>query len=159
MNELFSAATSELVRWLGEKLPTLGANWWTDNVVSRLTFQQQRLVEERRITSLADLDLAAALRVLDQNWRELSDMTEPLPRDARNWIKELQGARNRWAHAPSAPQRRRQLPRCGHLGPVAGVDGVKAHRLVALQATKTKADHLAMAEMAPRLVAGGKCRA
>ena len=101
MNELFSAATSELVRWLGEKLPTLGVNWWTDNVVNRLTFQQQRLVEERRMNSLSELDLAAALRVLDQNWRELSDMA-PLPRDARNWVKELQGARNRWAHAPSA---------------------------------------------------------
>ncbi len=101
MNELFVVATGELIKWLGEKLPTLGPQWWKDNVFNRLTFQQQRLLEERRITSLSELDLAAALRVLDQNWRELSDMAAPLPRDARNWVKELQSARNRWAHAPS----------------------------------------------------------
>jgi ATP-dependent helicase HepA len=43
--------------------------------------------------------LAALLRVLDQNWSELAGV-EPLPREARNWIKELQGVRNRWAHSP-----------------------------------------------------------
>ena len=99
MNELLYISAGAISEWLGVKLPLLGASWWIDNVVNRLTFQQQRLVEEKRIQSLAGLDLAAVLRVLDQNWNELAGV-EPLPRDARNWVKELQGVRNRWAHAP-----------------------------------------------------------
>lgn len=101
MNELLSEAATELCRWLEGALPNLGPSWWSENVVNRLTFQQQRLVEEKRIHSLTALDLAATLRVLDQNWHELAAVV-PLPRDARNWVKELQGVRNRWAHAPSS---------------------------------------------------------
>lgn len=100
MNELLQASGGVIARWLEAKLPALGPKWWVDNVVNRLTFQQQRLVEEKRIQSLTGLDLAAVLRVLDQNWSELAG-AEPLPREARNWIKELQSVRNRWAHAPA----------------------------------------------------------
>lgn len=100
MNELLQASGSEIAHWLEVKLPALGAKWWIDNVVNRLTFQQQRLVDEKQIKSLYGLDLAAVLRVLDQNWSELAGV-EPLPREARNWIKELQSVRNRWAHAPA----------------------------------------------------------
>lgn len=100
MNELLHASGGVISRWLEAKLPALGSKWWDDNVVNRLTFQQQRLVDEKRIQSLAGLDLAAVLRILDQNWSELAG-AEPLPRDARNWVKELQSVRNRWAHAPA----------------------------------------------------------
>ena len=44
--------------------------------------------------------VSRALRVLDQNWFELSSRYA-LPREARNWIKELQTVRNKWAHLPS----------------------------------------------------------
>jgi len=81
-------------------LPRLGDKWWNDCVLQRLTFQQQRSVEERRIASLASLDLAALLRVLDQNFHEIAAVHR-LPRETRNWVKELQGVRNRWAHAPA----------------------------------------------------------
>ena len=101
MNELLSDVGRFFYKWLEQKLAALGPHWWRDNVVNRLTFQQQRLVQEKRIDRLGGLDLAAVLRVLDQNWHELAAL-EPLPREARNWVKELQGARNRWAHAPSA---------------------------------------------------------
>lgn len=100
MNELLHASGGAIARWLEAKLPALGSTWWVHNVVNRLTFQQQRLVEEKRIQSLSGLDLSAVLRVLDQNWSELAGI-EPLPREARNWIKELQSVRNRWAHAPA----------------------------------------------------------
>ncbi|WP_119157856.1 DEAD/DEAH box helicase [Caldimonas tepidiphila] len=100
MNELLHKSGGAIARWLEEKLPNLGPNWWQDQVVNRLTFQQQRLVEERRIQSLVGLDLAAVLRIMDQNWSELAG-AEPLPREARNWVKELQSVRNRWAHAPA----------------------------------------------------------
>ena len=101
MNELLNLFAGLLCSWLEARLPSLGATWWTDNVVNRLTFQQQRSVQERRIERMSGLDLAALLRVLDQNWHELAAV-EPLPREARNWIKELQSVRNRLAHAPSA---------------------------------------------------------
>lgn len=100
MNELLHLSAGAIAKWLEARLTGLAANWWQEQVVNRLTFQQQRLVEERRIQSLAGLDLAAVLRVLDQNWSELAG-AEPLPRDARNWVKELQSVRNRWAHAPA----------------------------------------------------------
>jgi ATP-dependent helicase HepA len=99
MNELLQASASAVCQWLEVKLPGLGVNWWRENVVNRLTFQQQRLVEDKGIRTLLDLDFAAVLRVLDQNWSELAGM-QSLPREARNWIKELQSVRNRWAHAP-----------------------------------------------------------
>ncbi|MFZ1622452.1 SNF2-related protein, partial [Dokdonella sp.] len=100
MNELLFTAAGVIAKWLETKLPELSGNWWTEHVVNRLTFQQQRLVEERHIGTLQKLDLAAVLRVLDQNWNELAAM-ESLPREARNWVKELQSVRNRWAHAPA----------------------------------------------------------
>ena len=100
MNELLHKSGAVIAHWLESKLPVLSSNWWTEQVVNRLTFQQQRLVEEKRIQNLTGLDLAAVLRVLDQNWNELAG-AEPLPRDARNWVKELQSVRNRWAHAPA----------------------------------------------------------
>ncbi|MPS82139.1 MAG: hypothetical protein E2591_29140 [Achromobacter sp.] len=101
MNELLHDSASVIGQWLKTKLPILGADWWVGNVVNRLTFQQQRLVEEKGIQSLDGLDLAAVLRVLDQNWSELAGAMS-LPREARNWVKELQSVRNRWAHAPAA---------------------------------------------------------
>lgn len=100
MNKLLQASSIIIATWLEERLPSLGADWWQENVVNRLTFQQQRLVEERCIRRLTGLDLAAILRVLDQNWNQLADV-KPLPREARNWVKELQSTRNRWAHAPA----------------------------------------------------------
>jgi ATP-dependent helicase HepA len=100
LNDLLLASAKAFCAWLELNLPKLGSAWWSENVVERLTFQQQRLVQERRILTLAGLDLAALLRVLDQNWHEIAAI-QPLPKEARTWVKELQGVRNRWAHAPS----------------------------------------------------------
>lgn len=100
MNELLKAATAELERFLSASLPKLSNDWWTKHVIDRLSFQQQRLAQERHFTALRDLDFAALLRVLDQNWFELSD-SRSLPREGRNWVKELQTVRNKWAHLSS----------------------------------------------------------
>jgi ERCC4-related helicase len=100
VNELLLVSAKTFCAWLETKLPALCSTWWADNVIQRLTFQQQRSAQERRFDSLGQLDLAALLRVLDQNWHELAAV-EPLPKEARNWVKELQAVRNRWAHAPS----------------------------------------------------------
>ena len=97
MNDLIHIAAMELVRFLSDKLPELSPDWWQKHVVDRLSFQQNRMVMERNHTKLQQLDFAALLRVLDQNWYELSN-TLRLPREGRNWVKELQSVRNRWAH-------------------------------------------------------------
>ncbi len=97
MNELLSIATAELARYLSLTLPELSPIWWQKHVVERLSFQQQRTVQERRQNTLQQLDLAALLRVMDQNWYELSNRLR-LPREGRNWVKELQTVRNKWAH-------------------------------------------------------------
>jgi ATP-dependent helicase HepA len=100
MDELLRLATIELVRFLGTHLPSSGDEWWEECVVNRLSFQQQRAVEERDVLALDGLDLAALLRVLDQNWYELSQSLR-LPREGRTWVKELQTVRNKWAHLSS----------------------------------------------------------
>lgn len=97
MNGLIRIAAVELVRFLSAKLPDLSPDWWQKHVVDCLSFQQQRIVVERKHEKLQQLDFAALLRVLDQNWYELSNILR-LPREGRNWVKELQTVRNRWAH-------------------------------------------------------------
>jgi ERCC4-related helicase len=132
MNEILISTGAMIAHWLEARLPCLSKNWWTDQVVRRLTFQQQRLVEEKQIGSLAELDFAAVLRVLDQNWSELAAV-ESLPREARNWVKELQSIRNRWAHAPlaglSATDTFRDADTLERLMKVMNVDAALAERI------------------------------
>jgi superfamily II DNA or RNA helicase len=97
MNELIRAATLELAKFLNAKLPELSTDWWQKHVVGRLSFQQQRMVQERGYNSLQQLDFAALLRVLDQSWHELANALS-LPREGRTWVKEMQTVRNKWAH-------------------------------------------------------------
>jgi hypothetical protein len=96
MNELLRKSGGVIAHWLEAKLPALSTNWWMEQVMNRLTFQQQRLVEEKRIQSLAGLDLAAVLRVLDQNWSELAG-AEPLPRGAPKRTKQVGTCTGRWS--------------------------------------------------------------
>lgn len=70
-------------------------------MVDRLTFQQQGVVQTQRIDSLEQLDTAALLRVLDQNWRDVAALRN-FQSIVRTWLKEAQGIRNRWAHAPAS---------------------------------------------------------
>jgi len=100
MNNLLQIFTSELRNLLNEWLPQLSFDWWKRYVLDVLTCQQQERVKQSHIVELSGLDLAALLRVLDQNWYELSSQHN-WPKEARNWLKEAQTIRNRWAHAPS----------------------------------------------------------
>lgn len=97
MNDVLRLATVDLANFLSAKLPSLSTDWWQKHVLGRLSFQQQRAAEERGYGALIQLDFAALLRVLDQNWYELSNAMS-LPREGRTWVKELQAVRNKWAH-------------------------------------------------------------
>ncbi len=97
MNDLIHIATAWIARLLSAKLPELSLDWWQKRVLDRLSFHQQRTARERGFKTLQQLDFAALLRILDQNWYDLSDSLR-LPREARSWVKELQTVRNKWAH-------------------------------------------------------------
>lgn len=87
-----------LALFLEKELPALFEDWWKQAVLDNLSFQQRRRLEQRGIGSLGALDLAALLRVLDQNWYQISNKLG-LTSEARHFVKEMQTIRNRWAHA------------------------------------------------------------
>ncbi len=90
-------AAKSLANYLNQLLPSLSSNWWKDMVLDKLSLQQKRRVKQKGINSLSSLDLAALLRVLDQNWYQIS-MNMNLTPEARHFVKEMQTVRNKWAH-------------------------------------------------------------
>jgi ATP-dependent helicase HepA len=108
--EIVRIATTELARFLGAKFPDLSTDWWQTHVLECLTFQQLRFAERDGHQTIDDLDLAALLRVFDQNWSELSYKFK-LPRKGRSWLKELQTVRNKWAHLSSRETPAREVYR------------------------------------------------
>jgi superfamily II DNA or RNA helicase len=96
-NQLLLEVTGYLARYLDEILPLIFDNWWQDGVLNVLSPYQQRTVKEKDITELASLDLAALLRILDQNWYRIS-LKKKLSTEERHFVKEMQTVRNRWAH-------------------------------------------------------------
>ena len=100
LNNLLQRVTASLAAYLESVLPSLFEDWWKQAVLNSLSFQQRRRMEQYNIGSLAALDLAALLRVLDQNWYQISTRLD-LTSEARHFVKEMQMIRNRWAHAPT----------------------------------------------------------
>jgi len=98
ISKLLGAATGQLSTFLKKILPSLFEDWWKQAVVNNLSFQQQRKIEQRNLDSLESLDIAALLRVLDQNWYQISNKLH-LSLESRHFVKEMQTVRNRWAHA------------------------------------------------------------
>jgi ATP-dependent exoDNAse (exonuclease V) alpha subunit len=89
-----------LTSWLGKNLPELSQDWWEDNVLAKLSDAQGNRVRNKGISALSGLDLAALLRVFDQNWYELSQRHQFSYED-RHFLKEMPDIRNRWAHKPA----------------------------------------------------------
>jgi SNF2 family DNA or RNA helicase len=137
--EGIKVATSALARFLEAQLPRLSGDWWDKHVVDRLSFQQQRTVAERGHKSLRQLDFAALLRVLDQNWYELSNVLR-LPREGRTWVKELQTVRNKWAHLSSEAMPASELYRdADTLGRLLGMIGADSSSLNVIESVKASA--------------------
>lgn len=95
-------------RFLSLHLPQLGPDWWERGVVTALSYQQRHIAQERGWTTLGELDLAALLRLIDQNWEFLRPRAN-LSYEARNWLKEAMSVRNRDAH--KAPDERHDAKR------------------------------------------------
>lgn len=139
MNDLTFMATNELAQFLTLQLPSLSEDWWKKHVIDRLSFQQQRMVQERGFESLQQLDFAALLRLLDQNWYELSDKLG-LPREGRSWIKEMQTVRNKWAHLSAQAMPASEIYRdADTLGRLLGMLGAGQASIEAVESAKADA--------------------
>ena len=97
LNSLLQKTIRFLAVFLEKSLPPLFDDWWNEAVINSLSFQQRRRISEQGVQSLTSLDLASLLRVLDQNWYQLSSELK-LTSEARHFVKEMQTIRNRWAH-------------------------------------------------------------
>ena len=141
MHDLIQTATAELAGFLLAHLPVLGDDWWTTHVEEHLSFQQQRMVQERGLGTLDQLDFAALLRVFDRNWYELSQALS-LPREGRNWARELQTVRNKWAHLSAQTMPASDVYRdADTLGRFLVMLGAKREAVAAVDAAKTAALH------------------
>ena len=139
MIDLLKTATGDLAHFLETNLPNLSKDWWHKHVLDRLSFQQQRLVQERDHKTLKQLDFAALLRVIDQNWYELSNQLH-LSREARSWVKELQTVSNKWAHLSSETMPPSEIYRdADTLGRLLKALGADVASLKAVETTKTDA--------------------
>ena len=98
ISKLLVEVARYLALFLEKELPSLFEDWWSQAVVNNLSFQQRRRMGQSGIASLEALDLAALLRVLDQNWYQISNKLG-LTLESRHFVKEMQTIRNRWAHA------------------------------------------------------------
>ena len=98
--DILNALSQQLSAVLNSVFPKLAQDWWKSRVVDKLTFQQQVFARNLPAGALNQLDLAALLRLADQNWFELSQDAN-LSKEARNWLKEAMTIRNRWAHLPA----------------------------------------------------------
>ena len=98
VGKVLNKVAIKLAVFLEQVLPTLFDDWWNKAVLNGLSFHQKQHIEQRNITNLNGLDLAGLLRVLDQNWYQISTKLN-LTSEARHFVKEMQTVRNRWAHA------------------------------------------------------------
>ena len=102
MNEFLQKLTAALSTFLNEHLPTISDDWWGEKVLNVLTYRQRQIITQRSLDSLSSLDLAALLRIFDQNWHSLSTKLS-LNFESRHHLKEMVTIRNRWAHAGTEP--------------------------------------------------------
>lgn len=81
-----------------ELIQTYGADFWKAGVVDKLYDDQRRdLPISGKPSELAkSLDIAKCLLLIEINWREV--FGKKLPRDCKNYVIELKGKRNEWAH-------------------------------------------------------------
>jgi molecular chaperone DnaK (HSP70) len=96
---VFLKATGQAtLNLLNSVLPKVGGpDWWKTCVVSKLSYQQQQRVSRGEIVKLEDLDIAAAMRIVDKNWYEIAEQAG-FPTDAKTLVHEVSDIRHRLAH-------------------------------------------------------------
>lgn len=135
MREHLSTLATLLRRFLKRELSSTGKDWWSQSVLSALSYQQRIQADEQQWSTLDDLDVAATLRVVDQNW-DLFRRRGLVKWDDRNWLKEASSVRNRHSHdapgrEPSAERIYRDIDTLALLAEALEPDSVEAQRLSA----------------------------
>ncbi len=102
MYDLQNFTTHELAKYLTVLLPELSVNWWQEMVLAILNPRQKDNLLKSKVTTLDNLDLAALLRIFDQNWFRISAHMN-YESEQRHYLKEMISIRNRWAHKSSNP--------------------------------------------------------
>jgi len=100
INEYLGDLRNQLSIFLENTLPSLSENWWKEFVITSLSDNQLLFINQKKIDTLSGLDLAGVIKVLDSNWIKISNFHN-LPNEFRNYIKELQSIRNKYAHKGS----------------------------------------------------------
>jgi len=98
--EAFNLFNQQLLKVLCTVLPAIDEDWWNSLVLEKLTYTQKTFASSIPPQALELLDLAALIRITDQNWNCIASKSG-FNREARNWLKEAQTIQNRWAHAPA----------------------------------------------------------
>ena len=102
MPDISASITQEVSSFLTKIMPLISDSWWQDMVLSALNPRQKDILLKSKDTTLDNLDLAALLRIFDQNWFQISAHMEYEP-EQRHFLKEMISIRNRWAHRNSNP--------------------------------------------------------
>ena len=94
-NRLLQALSPYIIR---ELVRTSGTDFWQEGVIGKLYDDQRRgLPTSGKVDELtSSLDIAKCLLLIEINWREV--FGKRLPRDCKNYVIELKGKRNEWAH-------------------------------------------------------------
>jgi ATP-dependent helicase HepA len=97
-----TAIIRELTVFLSRVLQCISKTWWQDMVLTVLNPRQKDNILKSKDTTLDNLDLAALLRIFDQNWFRISAHMN-YESEQRHYLKEMISIRNRWAHRSSNP--------------------------------------------------------
>lgn len=97
MNTYMHLLRERMCGWLENRLPKLTDSWWNDIVYSNLSQIQRDQIDQKNITSLGGLDLAALLRVFDRNWFIITNSWYVNNKERHN-IRDMMAIRNSWAH-------------------------------------------------------------
>ena len=95
---LFNTSGQYIASFLETWLPKIDEDWWEYRVLNNVPDFIKRNIENNG--TIYNLDVAALLKILDANWKELSEITH-LDFVMRNYAKEMQTIRNTWAHQSS----------------------------------------------------------
>ena len=97
INKNLYKTTERMAAWLFRAFKK-NPNYWRDFVLAKLSDNQRFIIEQKGFRELADLDLAALLRIADRNWYELVRIDSDLGNTEREVVRAITGIRNRWAH-------------------------------------------------------------
>lgn len=97
INEALHYSTTILSTWLQHHLPRITRDWWNECVISKLSYNQRTIAQEKAITKLIEFDLAALLIIADRNWYAMREFLF-LPSSERECIRNMMKVRNNWAH-------------------------------------------------------------